>query len=227
MNNAILKVFLFLSVLFFANNMKGQTTYYYKLTKKIVKGEQFTNTAGGQFITFSDDKCFDSDKYGKSVGNGQLVYRKDFSEDSKTYLGNSYFGNVLYRFKPDLSVLNIVVNSNLIYVYKRQTAPSSATTCSLIRKQNSSSNGMSVPMSAYSGVVPPVVQGSASTSSSHGSTTSSSSTTSSGKTCYLCHGIKKCWTCNGNRTYLVGSRYEKCPNCTDGWCRACHGAGKL
>lgn len=49
------------------------------------------------------------------------------------------------------------------------------------------------------------------------------------KTCHLCHGTKKCWTCGGNGNYinpLTGDRVA-CPNCTDGWCSKCHGTGKL
>ena len=67
-----------------------------------------------------------------------------------------------------------------------------------------------------------------STSSSSVSSYSSSSK-SGGQTCYLCHGTKKCWTCNGKMWYLesdfgTGKRL-KCPNCTDGWCSHCHGSG--
>ena len=56
----------------------------------------------------------------------------------------------------------------------------------------------------------------------------SSSKTSSSSPCYLCHGIGKCWTCNGNRTYLnpLTGKYIDCPNCTDGLCSHCHGSGK-
>ena len=53
--------------------------------------------------------------------------------------------------------------------------------------------------------------------------------TSSDKSCYSCHGIKKCWTCNGARTYRnpLNGQYVKCPNCTDGLCHVCHGTGRL
>lgn len=136
----------------------GQETFYYKLTKKVQKGIAYTNTAGGQFVTFSGNKCYDSDKYGISVGNGELSYDKQYSTaNTKTYIGNSYFGNVIYRFKSDLSVLNVEVNSNLIYVYKRQVAPSSVTTCSLIRKKGGSGSGSGYipvnPVTSYGGTL--------------------------------------------------------------------------
>lgn len=70
-----------------------------------------------------------------------------------------------------------------------------------------------------------------SSSSSYGSSNSSgsSSSTHSGKTCYICHGTKKCWTCGGYQSYinpLTGKRIA-CPNCTNGWCSKCNGTGKL
>ncbi len=122
-----------------SNVTLGQTTYYYKLTKKIQDGVEYTNTAGGQFISFINNTCYDSDKFGISVGNGKLTLDKEYSKSSKTYIGNSYFGNAVYRFKSDLSVLNIIVNKNLIYVYKRTTPDSDVVTCSLIRKKNNTS----------------------------------------------------------------------------------------
>lgn len=47
-------------------------------------------------------------------------------------------------------------------------------------------------------------------------------------TCHLCHGLGKCWTCNGKRSYLnpLTNKFVECPNCTDGLCSHCHGSGK-
>lgn len=49
------------------------------------------------------------------------------------------------------------------------------------------------------------------------------------KDCHLCHGLTRCWTCNGEHRYknhLTG-QYVTCPNCgPDGLCRACGGTGK-
>lgn len=52
---------------------------------------------------------------------------------------------------------------------------------------------------------------------------------SKGKTCHICHGTKKCWTCGGNRTYInpLTNKRVACPNCTNGWCSRCNGTGKL
>ncbi len=138
-------------VLCCSNVIYAQTTYYYKLTKKIQDGVEYTNTAGGQFVSFVNNICYDSDKYGISVGNGQLTLDDEYSNTSKTYIGNSYFGNVVYRFKTDLSVLNVIVNKNLIYVYKKITPDEDIYTSTLIkkRKSNGSSSTYSPPAVTY------------------------------------------------------------------------------
>ena len=201
-------------ILGFVNNMVGQTTYYYKLTKKIQNGNEYTNTAGGQFITFAGNKCYDSDKYGISVGNGQLVYEDQYSSNSKTYIGQSYFGNVVYRFKVDLSVLNVIVNDNLIYVYKRQTAPSSATTCSLIRKRSGTSSGGGV----YDQTIPN--NGHGEVFMNGGSTYNTPTTSSSGN-----QPSKKVWhecsLCRGKRTIVRESYVATNGKDTQWYCSQC------
>ena len=132
--NRIIKI-LFI-ILCYPIYVVGQSTYYYGLIKKISNGIEYTNTAGGQFISFNDNICYDSDKYGISVGNGQLIFEEKYSNTSKTYIGNSYFGNSIYRFKSDFSILNIIVNRNLIYIYKLMDPPSDVTTSTLIKKQS-------------------------------------------------------------------------------------------
>lgn len=54
-------------------------------------------------------------------------------------------------------------------------------------------------------------------------------TPANGRTCNLCHGTQKCWTCYGKRTYInpLTGKSVVCPNCSDGWCSKCHGTGKL
>lgn len=52
-----------------------------------------------------------------------------------------------------------------------------------------------------------------------GSGSSSRTNSTSGKTCHICHGYKKCWTCSGNHTYInpLTNKRVACPNCTNGW----------
>lgn len=212
----------------------GQETFYYKLTKKIQGGITYTNMAGGQFITFSGNKCYDSDKYGISVGNGELFYDKQYSAaNTKTYVGSSYFGNVLYRFKSDLSVLNVIVNNSLIYVYKRQTAPSSVMTCSLIRKEKNRGSNVGEYTPAYSGISG--YDGSFNTTTTNNTPRQNTNTTNRHQptkhTCNLCHGQKrivkdtypalygtkdykvKCNECGGYFLRSTGHTHITCPQC--------------
>ena len=67
-------------------------TYYYKLTKKIEGESVYTNTAGGQFITFDNTVCFESDKYGYKVNESILHFDKERSKLYKIYIGVAFFG---------------------------------------------------------------------------------------------------------------------------------------
>ena len=156
------KIFVFILLLWGSFDIYGQT-YYYKLVKKIDQEVTFTNTAGGQFITFDDHICFDSDKYGNSVGNGKLIFDTEHSNTSKTYVGESYFGNTIYRFKDDLSTLNIIVHKNLIYVYRRSEPAVGVFTSSLIKSKENTSDISGPINSPYTfpsyGYTPPVGTG--------------------------------------------------------------------
>lgn len=213
----------------------AQTTYYYKLTKKIQDGVEYTNTAGGQFVSFVNNICYDSDKYGISVGNGQLTFYEEYSNTSKTYIGNSYFGNVVYRFKTDMSVLNIIVNKNLIYVYTKTTPANNILTCSLIRKKETNSgsgeikvntsqfqfNTAPMPVNTYSGGYE-----NNNGSYNNNNTNNNTNTNSGKKTCSLCGGTgwianddapdftggtKWCSMCN--KQVRMSHSHEKCPSC--------------
>lgn len=218
--------------LLFAVNIYSQT-YYYKLTKKIEAGNVYTNTAGGQFITFLGNTCYESDKDGRNVGNGELTYNPHYSKKLKIYLGTSYFGNnAKFKFTQDRNLLNVETSDGRIYVYKKQRAPSSVTTCSLIRK-NKNSNLASEgyihvnPMPDYDG-----------TYSENGATTTpiqNENTTNKRQqtkyTCSLCHGKRRivkdtypalygtkdyqvrCNECGGYFLRSTGHTHITCPQC--------------
>ena len=231
---------LLLAVVAFFNisHICGQETFYYKLTKKIQDGIAYTNTAGGQFITFSNKECYDSDKYGISVGNGLLTYDELHSAtNTKTYVGRSYFGNVLYRFKADLSILNVIVNNSLMYVYKRQAAPSSVTTCSLIRKKErdgANTDGYASFMCPINPVNNDCSNGST-IINSNATQNSSSSRQQTKHTCNLCHGKKRIVKDIYPALYGTKDYHVKCDECggyflrstghTHIICPQCHGKG--
>ena len=122
--------------------LSAQTdTYYYRLSKEIIEGETNTEVSGGQFITITEYYCYDSDFAGKNIGNGVLYLDSNSSQKLNIFVGNCYYGNAIYKFSSDYSILNIEINSSLIYVYKRSSPPSGVKTSSLIKKKEGSSGG--------------------------------------------------------------------------------------
>lgn len=134
----------FLSFSTFSN---AQTVSYYKLTKTKIGGVVSSTVSGGQFICFFDGVCFDSDKNGVGVGNGQLnLISKD---ETDVYYGQSYFGKgSYYKFDKSHQKLNVIAPNGDIYAYTRSDAPRGVSTSSLIK---SASNSQSQKESSYSG----------------------------------------------------------------------------
>lgn len=232
MNN--LRGLIIILVLCCSNVIHAQTTYYYKLTKKIQDGVEYTNTAGGQFVSFINNICYDSDKYGISVGNGQLTLDNEHSNNSKTYIGNSYFGNVVYRFKTDMSVLNVIVNKNLIYVYKKTVPADNILTCSLIRKKETTSE------ISTSYAQNPMVGASYNNSYNDTKTTINSQNTVKQKTkvrkrCTHCNGKGECIQHEYVSTFGLDGPRVYCNICNQSWsygtvhvhhkCNHCNGTG--
>ena len=185
-------------------------TYYYKLTKTIINGQQNTNVNGGQFITFDGKKCFESDKYGKNVGNGALAYDAEYSKVNETYWGSCYYSkNAYFKFNSDRSLLNIDTNSGKIYVYKRATPPAGVTTCSLIheKKQSGGSTGGTVIIEQPGRQPVPIQEW---------------------QQCPACYGSGQCpnVSCGGSGWYYIGDRATTCSRCHgNGKCTICAGRG--
>lgn len=135
------KLFIFSLMLFLSISVNAQKkTYYYKLTKKSINGATSTNVSGGQFITFMSDICYESTKEGIGVGHGNMTLQKALSDSNfRTYMGGCYYGSESsYKFTSDLSTLNVITQNGDVYLYKRSTPPSGATTCSLIKSRSKS-----------------------------------------------------------------------------------------
>lgn len=208
--------------------------FYYALTKKVQNGISSTNVSGGQFITFLNEVCYESNKKGIGVGHGNLQLNKNYSDsDFKVYMGESYWGNeATFKFKSDLSILNVVLENGDVYVYRRQIAPPSTTTCSLIRnKKNDGSN-----VSGYAPVCPttPVYSGSSNMpmkSSTSRRTVTPAKRQPTKHTCPLCRGQKRivkdtypplygakdyqvrCNECGGYFMRSTGHTHITCPQC--------------
>lgn len=232
----LLSALLFLSV-----TINAQTTYYYKMTKKILNGQSSTNVSGGQFISFVDSRCYESDKDGYSVNNGVLKYEYTNSANGIIlYVGNSYWGASSFLFSSDKKKLNVKVSENEVYVYQQAPAPSGQLTCSLIRNHSTS-----VPP-AIGGELPIIVDSSIPSSSGGG--TVDTPTTREQKDCPSCFGGKctaghgyggmsdakmhcngtgRCGWCNGNGYVYVGTKTQTCSACGGSKrCKTCNGSGK-
>lgn len=214
----------------------GQTTYYYKLTKKKVNGVISEKVSGGQFITIIKDGCYESDSKGFSVNHGKIKYNST-ENGYLLYYGPTYYGdNTIVQFKSDYSSFNVKTMNGDVYVYKRATPPAGVTTCSLIRKPTPSSGSGSgggyvppaYPQTTYPSTTYPTTTSSSSSSSS--SPSSQPATTSPAKReCIRCHG-------SGRQEYegvTFGLDTKYCSECRKtvpsghyhGPCQLCNGKG--
>lgn len=209
-------------------------TRYYKLTKKVIKEVPSTNVSGGQFITFTKDGCYESDKEGYAVNSSTLKYK--YTENGiLIYSGKCYWGNGIFKFNNDKSRLNVVTGSGDIYVYAVATPPSSQTTCSLIRKVESGGNSgvtyADVP-NWNNNQNTPINQGGSTVNPTKPERTPQKRWHNVTKTvdCNSCHRSGKCQTCNGKGWYQGVYGPIDCPNCygyKTGKCSHCQGNGTI
>lgn len=140
-------------------SLTAQETYFFKLSRTVDPDKRSnTNVSGGQFITFIDNICYESDKKGMGVGHGSLTLNKSYSSNTfSVYMGKSYWGDkASFKFNSDKSVLNVILDDGTIYVYKRSTPPANVTTCSLIKGKSSGGSSVSPPVNnSGPGYTPP------------------------------------------------------------------------
>lgn len=125
-------------------HVSAQDIRYYKLTRKMENGVSSSNVSGGQYITFIADICYESNKKGISVGHGNMTRNNSYSTSEYTvYFGSSYWGEnaASFKFNKDKSVLNVVIDKDNYYIYKKATPPAGQETCSLIRKPSTTTTG--------------------------------------------------------------------------------------
>lgn len=237
MNKTVLS---FVLIAFAAIKLSAQETYYYQLIKKVHSNVVSTDVSGGQFITFINDLCFDSNKNGYSVGNGTLKLNPQAIGSYKTYEGKSYWGeDASFRFKFDLSILNVVLDNGDVYVYKRTTPPTGVTTCSLIRKPETRGGEYKAPVNPVQPTYPQggYSGGGTNNGSNTGSTNNNRRTETETpvrqpqrKWCRNCGGSGKCRICNGTGwVHRIGIGHDSycssCPN-HSGRCSSCNGRGE-
>ena len=197
----ILKMFYFGMLLFLCNMqaITGQTRYYTQL--KIVSGDRSERKGdgSGQFITFNEKGCYDSDKDGYTVNNGFLKFGQR-NGDKVYYSGSSYWGDATYVFTDNYRRLNVrVTSSDKIYVYTLSSPPAGTLTCALIK-------GKDTPA-----VVPVIINPYPVVITTPSTTTPSTTTTT--KTCSFCRGTGISPTKKYAPHYGGATTYVRCSQC--------------
>jgi hypothetical protein len=226
---------------------QNYVTRYYKQIKIVDQNKKVQiGDNSGQFITFNDKGCYDSDKSGYEVKNGFLKYKGN-DNGYNTYYGSSFWGTATYFFLKDYSRLNIVLEAtDITYVYELTTPPANVNTCSLIKETQ--------PVTSPANPISSVVVNPITPIEGNNNGTTSSSTNSRETMCKSCNGTGKCTMCGGypkktcsycdgrgRKVYGSGSNveYSRCAVCNgtgytlcagckgSGNCGVCRGSGKI
>lgn len=219
-----MKKILFLMLFAIASICMSAQTYYYRQIAKVSKGQRLAGNNSGQFITFTQTGCYDSDKDGISVNNGFQNY-KNYENGILYYSGSSYWGDQCqYCFNAAKDRLNIIPDNenSIVYVYQRVNAPVGIKTCYYIK---------SAPVPVYSNPYPQTTVDRPTTS--HSSTKKTQAT----MTCPYCNGTGKITKNNSVATYGAPLTYHTCEYCgkriSSGtahchvMCLECHGTGVI
>lgn len=133
-------------------------TYYYKQTKVVIDDQPHPGDNTGQFITFNEKGCYDSDNEGYTVDNGFLKYIKT-KNHIRVYWGDSYWGKAYYHVSENLDRINVkLVGENKIYVYSR-SAPTNAKTSYYAKNSAEDKNHFILVSPVQSGESSPVRPG--------------------------------------------------------------------
>lgn len=225
----------------------SQSTYYFKLTKTIKDDVSDTNVSGGMFLSFSKTMCYESDSDGYAIDGRRLKLDED-NGTTKSYTGSSYFGQALFIFKSDLSVLNVYDKSGEIFVFKKTTPPVKSGTFAATGDYKSKRERIAREAAAAGNtgtsnsgvVVNPVyitIDGSSSSSSSGSSSTTTTTPPKQVRTCHWCNGTGKVLHENFTQVGLE-RRWVTCTECGlrydangrthyHSTCSHCHGMGFL
>lgn len=231
-----MKQLLFILVLFLGYHLSYAQMIgicYYKHIKSVTKDrkEQAGNEKG-QFITFNEKGCYDSDESGFTVNNGFLKLEEKTSE-RVYYAGESYWGKATYIFTENYGRLNIVVEeSGITHVYVSAAPPANVHTCALIKEKNKQSANVNALPVIINNPIPNTINNEPTV-----------------KICYKCHGSGRCSSyqcrngkiscrsCEGSGIQYYptkhvcggcnGAGYWLCTICKGtGSCNVCHGTGK-
>ncbi len=191
----------------------GQTYYYKQILQVTPEGQHGKGDGSGQFITFNDKGCYDSDKDGYTVNNGFLKYVQK-GNGILVYYGNSYWGKAYYYFKEDRSRLNVQIEeSGEVYVYTKFIALAGVETSSKIKEKVST---VSFVISTYTPPILPDI------------TEEPTLPKRTSTKCRNCNGTGICPFCGGKGWYenIYNDHIYDCIECHGmKSCRICYGKG--
>lgn len=210
--------------------------YCYRLTKS---SDVKIKVGVYQFISFVGDQCFESDKNGRSVGNGTMNKNDYLSDSIKTiYNGTCFCGSeAKYEFTANKARLTVFSSKGNRYSFERVLPPSGVQTCSFI-KEKSSGNNYNYYNDNYQGYTPIYVNGTNHQNiNNQQSTNSNRQTIKQRRKCSVCNGTGRIGK-NDNAPSNLGiekpkQRCNECgelinPNLFIHYhvdCRHCHGTG--
>ncbi|NDW10298.1 hypothetical protein D0T56_11600 [Dysgonomonas sp. 520] len=186
----------------------GQTYYYKQVNIVYSNGQKVSGDGTGQFVTFSNKGCYDSNIEGYTVKNGFLEY-KGIDDGIYVYYGTSYWGTCNYYFSSDKGRLNVKEQSTgNTYVYQRMTPPNGVKTSSKIKNIAPNPSPMPLPNPMPNPSPRPAPN--------------------RVQQCKGCRGSGLCSMCEGKGFWKKDGKIFSCSRCYgDGKCRVCYGKGVI
>lgn len=191
-------------------------TFYYEVVASIDTEENRSPKSGdGQYYTFTEQSCYESDKNGISEELGVAKFI-NYANNIYVYRGKGYYGEADYCVTDNYETMNIKTAGGTIYVLKRKKAPDS-----FIASEHKK-NKTEIENILKGSIAHPISQPIISTND-NGETS-----TTAHRPCAGCGGSGFCSMCHGKGSYknMYDGKIYDCTSCGgSGRCRVCHGKG--
>ena len=214
-NIAILLLLMFGVSSFLYGQSYSYKTYYYELSAVInSNGERAEKKGDGQFYTFTEQSCYESDKNGNTeeIGVAKFI---NYANHIYVYRGKGYYGDADYLVTDNYETLNIKTVGGTIYVLNRKKAPDS-----FIASEHKKIM-TEIELLVLGGPTYPLPQQTASTNDIN-------INSNVHRSCSGCGGSGFCSMCHGKGWYknIYDGKIYDCSSCGgSGRCRVCHGKG--
>ncbi len=190
-------------------------TYYYEMVASIdAEGIRSQKSGDGQFYTFTEQSCYESDVNGNSeeIGVAKFI---NYANNIYVYRGKGYYGDADYCVTDNYEILNIKTAGGTIYVLKKKKAPDSFIT------SNHKKNKAEIEKILSGGgiyLATPL----------NTSTNDNNMNSNVHRSCRGCGGSGLCTMCHGKGWYknIYDGKIYDCTSCGGrGRCRVCQGKG--